>query len=154
MTVLFGLAALAVLLWMAQKYLRPNPEKLAALLKLGGGVALLGFAALLALKGRYDMAIALAGLGLGLVGWIPFGLAGAQERADAQAGGRGPGSVARGRMTPEEAYQVLGLERGASTEDIVGAHRTLMKKLHPDLGGTNYLAARINEAKATLLGSR
>ena len=48
MTLLFGLVALAVLLWMAQKYLKADPRKLAAVLKLSGGIALLGFAAFLA----------------------------------------------------------------------------------------------------------
>jgi hypothetical protein len=76
--------------------------------------------------------------------------AGWREHAQADAAA-GRSSAPRGPMTHEEAYQILGLERGASTEDIVGAHRTLMKKLHPDLGGTNYLAARVNEAKDTLL---
>jgi hypothetical protein len=69
-------------------------------------------------------------------------------QSDAATGQR---SAPRGPMTEQEAYEILGLKSGASAEDIVGAHRALMKRLHPDLGGTNYLAARINEAKDTLL---
>ena len=228
MTLLFGLAALAVLLWMAQKYLQADPRKLAAMAKPAAGTAALGFAGFLALRGQYAIAAPLAFVGFGLLGWMPFGPAGFGARtqkstgqvsrvrsaflemeldhdtgamrgvflagprqgtrldaldvdtliglfgeideesrallaayldrrdagwrehaqADAAAGRSG---APRGPMTHEEAYQILGLERGASTEDIVGAHRTLMKKLHPDLGGTNYLAARVNEAKDTLL---
>jgi len=59
-----------------------------------------------------------------------------------------PGS---GAMTKEEAYKVLGLETGATPADIRKAHRRLMQRLHPDLGGTSFLAARINEAKDVLL---
>ena len=55
-------------------------------------------------------------------------------------------------LTREEALQVLGLEEGASREDIVAAHRKLMQKLHPDRGGNDYLAAKINQAKDFLLG--
>lgn len=55
-------------------------------------------------------------------------------------------------MSRKEALALLGLEDDASDEDIVAAHRTLMQKLHPDRGGNNYLAAKINQAKDLLLG--
>jgi hypothetical protein len=64
--------------------------------------------------------------------------------------GVSPGS---GPMTKEEAYKILGLESGATTADIRKAHRRLMQRLHPDLGGTSFLAARINEAKDVLLST-
>jgi hypothetical protein len=228
MIVLFGIVALAILIWMAQKYLQADPKKLAAILKLSGGIALLAIAALLGLRGEIAIAAPLAAAGLGLLGWLPFGPAGFGARTQKSPGqvsrvrsafldmelehdsgamrgtilagphqgkqldaldtatllqllagiddesrallaayldrrdpawrehaqadtAAGRGGAPRGPMTHEEAYQILGLEPGAKAEDIVSAHRALMKRLHPDLGGTNYLAARINEAKDTLL---
>jgi hypothetical protein len=75
----------------------------------------------------------------------------ASASASAGAGG-GKRASANGSMSREEAYQVLGLEKGAGTEQIKEAYHRLMAGTHPDHGGSTYLAAKINQAKDLLLG--
>ena len=54
-------------------------------------------------------------------------------------------------MSYAEALQVLGLEEGATREEIIEAHRVMMQRNHPDRGGSTWVSARINQAKKILL---
>jgi len=238
-SLLYGLAVLILVWWLAKLFAGTNPKVLARLMKTVGGVASLGVAGLLMVRGRMDMAIFLGGIGAWLLGWSATGpggirfpwadrsgptpgatskvgstllemeldhdsgaMAGSVRagafagraldslsmaelsalmreclardpdgarlleayldrrspgwREDAQrdgdAGQRGaPGA---GAMTQQEAYDILGLQPGAGEEAIREAHRALMKRIHPDAGGTSGLAARVNQAKDVLVKQR
>jgi len=142
---LLGSVAL-VLFWFAVKGLSDgDPLVLARLLKIGGGVILAAAAMLFVVLGRMSMALVFGGTAAMLLG-LPDGLL-------RRRNGSGPASrTDGGAMTRDEALDVLGLKRGASEKEIREAHKRLIKQNHPDQGGSDYLASKINRAKDVLLG--
>ncbi len=105
----------------------------------------LSLATLLLLTGREP-----AGLGiLALTGTLAWNWLPQKLRRQVGAPPRRP--APRSGMSRGEAYEILGVEPGASEEAIREAHRRLMRAAHPDAGGSAWLAARINQARDVLL---
>jgi DnaJ domain len=163
-TLIAGVVAVILLYSLLQMFRAANPVVLARAIKIGGGIVALAVAAFTGIKGELAVAVPLGIFGAGLLGWSPFGASGFPNIAGIFTGAgaqrsAGQGNTAGGqsrpapssKMTDEEAYQILGLQPGAGRDEIGRAHRALMKKLHPDQGGSTYLATRVNEAKDTLL---
>jgi len=96
----------------------------------------------------------LAGDGEGgrlLAAYLDRRFPGWREHAEGDPNLRGRANLQHGAMTEQEAHEILGLQPGAGPDDIRAAHRRLMKGLHPDGGGSTYLASRVNQAKDLLL---
>lgn len=81
-----------------------------------------------------------------------FGDSWRQDDPGGEEGDDQHGSADSDQMSREEALDILGLHPGATRDDIIQAHRRLIQKVHPDRGGSTYLATRINAAKKILLG--
>jgi DnaJ domain len=161
---LIGVVILLALLWVAKKS-RARGILNVAQQRLSGALAIL-IATLVLVRGNWGLGLGLGLFGIYLLGealpwplsslaaYFDGGRSGRREYAQADADtSLGARPAAGGKMTEQEAYQILGVQPGASLSDISRAHRSLMKKLHPDQGGTTYLAARINEAKDVLTRS-
>jgi DnaJ domain len=149
---ILGLVALAVLLLLAAAYSRAHPRDLLKGIRFSGGVALALATVALAVVGRVGLAfLAAAGAWALLTGTMPPWLRPPQGRPGDGGGSRGIPPGRRTAISRSEALKVLGLEEGATEEQIRAAHKRLMLQIHPDKGGTSYLAAKINEAKDVLL---
>lgn len=137
---------IAFVLWTALKALaKAPPEKVAAGAKMAGaGLGVLG-ALWLVLTGRIGVAVAL-GQAIGRM----FGAK--AEMPPPGAGQGAPPAARQASMDRAEAARLLGVPETADTEAVKAAHRRLMMKVHPDHGGSDYLAAKLNEAKKVLLG--
>ena len=149
---LIGTAILALLILGLRAFERASVGSITTLLKwiaAFGGIAL---TVLLFLSGRGAQALG----GLVFVGpllwrrWHQRG-PGLGSAGSWGAAGTPPPRRQGSAMSRTEAYEVLGLKPGASGDEIHAAHRRLMRMAHPDTGGSDWLASRINQARDVLL---
>lgn len=155
--IIIAVIVLAMMWWRSAR-VRPEAERRGYILK-SVALALAGVMIVLAAAGRLHWVVAAVGAVvafiprlLGLLKYIPLiDRLVKGYRGNQQQGGNAPGP-AKGSMGREEALSVLGLKDGATRQDVIDTHRRLMQKVHPDRGGSDYMAAQLNKAKATLLG--
>ena len=154
---LAGLALLGLLMLLARGYTGASPRSLARGIRLSGGVLLALLTIVLVITGRVGFAFLTAGGAWFLLfgsspPWLRTYGAGPGPGSGQGRGSSGPPRTSA--MSRAEALTVLGLREGATDEEIRAAHRRLILQTHPDKGGTDYLAAKINEAKDVLLRRR
>ena len=144
---MFGLliaAAAILLLWILRQAGRMTPQQSRRFARQLGGYGLVAAAAIMGLRGNFLVAVPAFTFGAGLLGFNSF---------ITQQQGPGTPQAPNLQMDKQQAYKILGLEVGASAEEIRNAHKRLQRATHPDAGGSTYLAAQINAARDILVKS-
>jgi len=145
---LLGLGGGLILFGLYRFFVTADRRQVRALLLAMAGVGI-AFAALwLAVTGRLPAAMTI------LIALWPILSAWLQHRATAGDNRTATQNSGFSGMTTREAYEILGLDQGAGAEDVKAAYIRLMKKVHPDQEGSDWLAQKINAAKDLLLNER
>jgi len=159
---LIAILAIGLLLWYKIKIAKPAERKKLILWSVLAGLG--GVLLILAIAGHLNIiTAAIAGLfalaprALQYAKYLPFLK---KMMGDDSANAQGAGSQGAGQrqasssqtMNQAQAFEVLGLQPGCTRDDIILAHKRMMQKMHPDRGGSDFMAAQINQAKDILLG--
>ncbi len=153
--IIVAVIAVALLMWFKIKNTKgEDRKKLIVWTVVGTVIAVLG---ILAITGRLNVITALIG---GLIALIPkamhllryLPLINRFRQQASQQSSQKHASANKTDMSKEQACEILGIKPDCSKDEIITAHRRMMQKVHPDRGGSDYLAAQINQAKDTLLG--
>ena len=159
--ILIAVLGIALILWHKISKARGDEKKKLIFWSIAGSIiAILG---LLAVTGHLNViTAAIAGMvallprAMQLLKYLPFisrlYQQNKQDTQYTQSNAQQPPPRGKQVMSTEEAMEVLGLKSGYSKDDVIQAHRRMMQKVHPDRGGSDYLASQINKAKDTLLG--
>ncbi len=154
-----GFIILALLMLMGERSANADVHKLAGQLRLAGGLGALGLSGFFIITGRVVPGLVLGGAGLALLARrrqkLQHSATGPRPNAGRPSGGQNnspPPSPDKDAVTRAEAILLLGLQEPFTPDEVRQAHRKLMMQHHPDQGGDTKLAARLNAAKACLIG--